>query len=489
MKATTSVRQYVVGALLGAAVVALPFGTMHVLDLGSRPAAAAEMPAPSHTAAAPLVAGLPNFSAIVARYGAAVVDIRVTGTVPVSNPMAEIPGFGNSPFAPFLRGFPQQQQQPQSQPMRAEGSGFIVSSDGFILTNAHVVANASHVTVRLKDRREFTAKVLGSDKTSDVAVLKIDATNLPTVQLGDSKDVQVGQWVLAIGAPFGLDNTATAGIVSAKGRTLPDGNYVPFIQTDVAVNPGNSGGPLFNLRGQVIGINSQIYSRSGGYMGVSFAIPIDVATQVSRQLRTGGHVSRAKLGVEIQGVNQALANSFGLKDPEGALVASVEPGSAAERAGIKPGDVILAMNGQSVATSSELPVRIATQAPGTTVHLKVWRNGAARDMTVKLGAMSDALTANATTGASKSSRLGLSVRPLTPDEQRQIDTTGGLLVEDVTGPAARAGIRPGDVVLAADGSPVKSAAQLHDLAVKAGHPIALLVQRGDARIFVPVRVG
>src|SRR6202034_3027317 len=280
-----------------------------------------------------------------------------------------------SPFAPFFRGFGF--QTPRPEPMHGEGSGFIIRADGVIMTNAHVVSGASEVTVRLTDRREFTAKVLGTDPKSDIAVIKINAHDLPTVKLGDSRGLKVGEWVLAIGAPFGFENSATAGIVSAKGRTL-DSGYVPFIQTDVPITPGNSGGPLFNMRGEVVGINSQIYSRSGGFMGVSFSIPIDVALKVSNQLETTGHVSRGKLGVVIQDVNQGLADSFGLPQPEGALVSSVEKGGPAAQAGIEPGDVILKMNGEIVGRSTELPVEIAEQAPGATVSLEVWRNHSTR---------------------------------------------------------------------------------------------------------------
>ncbi len=278
------------------------------------------------------------------------------------------------------------------QPARGEGSGFIVRSDGVILTNAHVVNGASEVVVRMTDRREYTAKVIGVDTKSDIAVIKIEAKDLPTVKIGDSRGLKVGEWVLAIGAPFGFENSATAGIVSAKGRTLDTG-VVPFIQTDVPINPGNSGGPLFNMRGEVVGINSQIYSRSGGYMGVSFAIPIDVAMGVSQQLQATGHVTRGKVGVTIQPVNQGLADSFGLPQPEGALVSSVEKGGPAEKAGIEPGDVILKLNGELLKNSSDLSVQIAAITPGTVVNLEVWRNHAAKNIAVTLGSLEDKRTA------------------------------------------------------------------------------------------------
>jgi serine protease Do len=351
------------------------------------------------------------------------------------------------------------------------------------------VSGASEVTVRLTDRREYTAKVVGVDTKSDVAVIRIPAKNLPTVKVGDTRNLRVGEWVVAIGAPFGFENSVTAGIVSAKGRTLPDSGYVPFIQTDVPINPGNSGGPLFNMRGEVIGMNSQIYTRSGGYQGVSFSIPIDVAMGVSQQLQTHGHVTRGKLGVVIQNVDQGLADSFGLPQPEGALVSSVEKGGAAERAGIEPGDVILKLNGQPVTQSNELPAVIAGLAPGTSVKLEVWRQHATREVSVKLAEMEDKRTASNTEHAQAGGKLGLAVRPLTSQEQRQAKTEGGLLVEQARGPAADAGLQQGDIVVAANGVPVSSVADLRNAVEKSKSHIALLVQRGDTRLFVPVRVG
>jgi serine protease Do len=451
-------------------------------------------------AAANPAAMLPDFSSMVQKYGPAVVNISVVTKVPTSfnsqgdensdegdggndNPFGP-----NSPFAPFFRGMPFPFQAPQPQPMHGEGSGFIIRTDGVIMTNAHVVNGAGEVTVRMTDRREYTAKVIGVDTKSDIAVLKIAAKDLPTVKIGDSRSLKVGEWVLAIGAPFGFENSATAGIVSAKGRTL-DSGYVPFIQTDVPINPGNSGGPLFNMRGEVVGINSQIYSRSGGYMGVSFSIPIDVAMQVGQQLQTSGHVSRGKLGVLIQPVTQGLADSFGLPQPEGALVSSVEKGGPAERAGVEPGDVILKLNGQPLKDSSELPVQIASANPGSSVTLEIWRNHASREVTVKLGAMEDKRTASTSGAQHEGGKLGLAVRPLTPSEQRGSNTKGGLVVERATGPAAEAGIQPGDVVLAANGAPVSTADELRSAVEKSKGHIALLIQRGDARLFVPVRVG
>jgi serine protease Do len=441
---------------------------------------------------------LPDFSSMVQKYGSAVVSIAVVSKTTASwnsqgdDDQGDDDGgnggnganpFGpNSPFAPFFRG-----QAPQQRPVHGEGSGFIIRPDGYIMTNAHVVNGASEVTVRMTDRREYTAKVVGVDTKSDVAVIKINAKDLPTVKIGDSRQLKVGEWVLAIGAPFGFENTATAGIVSAKGRTL-DSGYVPFIQTDVPINPGNSGGPLFNMRGEVVGINSQIYSRSGGYMGVSFSIPIDVAMQVGQQLQTSGHVTRGKLGVVIQNVTQGLADSFGLPQPEGALVSSVEKGGPAEHAGVEPGDVILKLNGEPLKDSSELPVRVAGVAPGTSVDLEIWRNHETRTISVKLGTMEDKRTAANANASAEGGKLGLAVRPLTAEEQRQASAKG-LVVESASGPAADAGIQPGDVVLAANGAPVTSADELRGAVEKSKGHIALLIQRGDTRLFVPVKVG
>ncbi|HUI59842.1 MAG TPA: trypsin-like peptidase domain-containing protein, partial [Steroidobacteraceae bacterium] len=372
------VKTQIAAALLGATAVAAPVGALYAFGTGSGAAAVQQQPAPTVTAPATgnPNAVLPDFSTMVQKYGPAVVNISVVTKIPASyspddedsdddSGQSQNPYGNQSPFAPFFRGFPI--QPPQQGPVHGEGSGFIVSADGTILTNAHVVNGASEVTVRLTDRREFTAKVVGVDTRSDVAVIRIPARNLPTVKIGDTRSLRVGEWVVAIGAPFGFENSVTAGIVSAKGRTLPDSGYVPFIQTDVPINPGNSGGPLFNMRGEVVGINSQIYTRSGGYQGVSFSIPIDVAMGVSQQLQTHGHVTRGKLGVQIQNVDQGLADSFGLPQPEGALVSSVEKGGAAERAGIEPGDVILKLNGEPVNQYTELPAVIAGLQPGTTV--------------------------------------------------------------------------------------------------------------------------
>jgi serine protease Do len=434
-------------------------------------------------------AGLPNFTAIVQQHGPAVVNISVTSRLQKT---AFAPDRfkldPDDPFSQFFRqfGIP----QPRGEvPMRGLGSGFIVSPDGVILTNAHVVADASNVMVKLTDKREYRAKVVGFDRASDVAVLKIDAKDLPAVKLPAADEVKVGEWVLAIGSPYGFENTVTAGIVSAKSRALPDGSYVPFIQTDVAVNPGNSGGPLFNMKGEVIGINSQIYSRSGGSQGVSFAIPIDVAMNVENQILKNGKVTRGQLGVTIQDVNQGLADSFGLKKPSGALVSSVATDSPAAKAGLQPGDVITRYNGTEVTSSSELPVLVTRAAPGSTAKLEVLRDGESRTFNVTLGEAKAVKAASAETSSENHGRLGIAARSLNPAERKQAGVAGGVVVENATGAAANAGIQSGDVILSLNGTPVKSIEELKALVSKAGKKVALLVLRDDARIFVPVDLG
>lgn len=451
-------------------------------------ASAAPLPTPVATQPAPATA-LPDMGSIVERNGPAVVNISVTGSHKTGASAPGMPQLDpDDPFYEFFRRFRAPQQNDEA-PVRGLGSGFIVTADGTILTNAHVVDGADEVTVKLTDKREFKAKVKGLDKASDVAVLKIEARDLPTVKIGSASNTRVGEWVLAIGSPFGFENSASAGIVSAKSRTLPDGSYVPFIQTDVAVNPGNSGGPLFNMAGEVIGINSQIYSRSGGYQGLSFAIPIEVAMGVEKQIVTSGKVQRGRLGVTIQDVNQSLAESFGLKKPAGALVSSVEKGSPAALAGIEPGDVILGVNGKEITNPGDLPAQIAGMSAGETAKLQIWRKGAARDIAVKVGTFSDQKVAADDTRETAKGRLGVAIRPLTPEEQRQAETNGGVLVQEVSGPAARAGIQPGDIIVSVNGERVSGAEQLRSLIAKAGKRVAILVERGDSRIFVPVDLG
>jgi serine protease Do len=432
---------------------------------------------------------LPDFTVLVDRYGPAVVNVSVVEKV---QPAAEFNGPNLSPDDPFydffkrFRGVPRGQQQPS----RGLGSGFIISSDGYILTNAHVVADASQVRVKMSDRRELSATVVGIDRKSDVAVIKVDAKNLPTVTLGDPSKVKPGEWVIAIGSPFGLENSVTAGIVSATSRALPNDNYVPFIQTDVPVNPGNSGGPLFNMRGEVIGINSQIYSQSGGYMGISFAIPIDVAVGVKDQLVKYGKVSRGRIGVTIQEVTQDFAESFGLDRPHGALVSSVEKDGPAAKAGIEPGDVILKVNGTEVDRQSELPALIAGLKVGSSANIEVFRKGSTKIVDVKIGELKEDEERLAKTSFKpETNKLGLSLRALTDDEQREAQTEGKLLVEDVSGPAALAGVQPGDVILGVNGSPVKTIADLKNATDKAKKTVALLVERDNAQIYIPIRIG
>jgi serine protease Do len=466
-----------------------------LLDTNSAHAAtsaAATAGSSAGTRLAPIPFGsAPDYRAIVAQNRAAVVGITAEGSQPRERVQQREFGpqespFGDDPFFRFFRGLPMPHD---NTPARALGSGFIVRPDGVILTNAHVVRDAQHVTVKLADHREFRAKVLGLDASSDVAVLKVDAHDLPIVRLADSDQVAVGDYVLAIGAPYGLEESATAGIVSAKGRTLPGDSPVPFLQTDVAVNPGNSGGPLFDAHGAVVGINSQIYSNTGGYQGVSFAIPIDVAEHVEQQILKTGKVAHARLGVYVQPVDQSLASSFKLGAPQGALVSKVEPDSAASRAGVQVGDVILKLNGKEVSDAGSLKYQVDSSQPGETVKLDMWRNGKALTLEAQLqnAASGEELASNG--AAEDHAKLGLAVRPLSPEERTQAGVPAGLLVERSSGPAAEAGIEPGDVVLAADGTQLKSVEQLREIASKHKDVIALLIQRGDSRIFVPVQLG
>ena len=459
------------------------------------PATAPVAAAAPAAAGAPLVA-LPDFSQIAARNSPAVVNISVTGSTKVAldtSGQAGADDFGNDPFLEFFRRFqgPQGGQRGgRDVPTHGLGSGFIVSPDGIIMTNAHVVRDAREVTVKLNDRREFRAKVLGSDPKTDIAVLKIDASNLPVVPLGHSNDLKVGEWVLAIGSPYGFDSTVTAGVVSAKGRSLPDDSNVPFIQTDVAVNPGNSGGPLFNTRGEVVGINSQIYSQTGGFQGLSFAIPIDLAGRIKDQIVATGKASHAKLGVTVQEVNQGFADSFKLATPEGALVANVERGSPADKAGLKSGDVVRKVNGQRIIASADLPALVGTSLPGDKISLDVWRDGKIVTLTATLGNAADKVAEVAKSdGAAGKVKLGLALRPLQSDEKREAGISAGLLVEDAGGAAANAGVQPGDVLLSVNGRPVNTVEQVRDVVEKSAKSVALLIQRGPDKIFIPVRLG
>jgi serine protease Do len=495
----------IVAALIAAGVLATGSASAmgwHPSDWFSRPAAqtaaaqpgtaptqqnAAAAPATPATPIAPTTA--PNYAAIVKRYGPAVVNINTEGMMKTSAQEMP-PGAENDPFFQFFRGMPgMNRQMPQQVPVRGEGSGFIVGSDGIILTNAHVVRDAQEVMVKLTDRREYKAKVLGSDPKTDVAVLKIDAHDLPVVALGNAKALSVGDYVLAIGSPFGFEQSATSGIVSAKGRSLPGDGYVPFIQTDVAVNPGNSGGPLFDANGAVVGINSQIYSQTGGYQGLSFAIPIDVALQVKDQIVSTGHVDHARLGVAVQELNQTLANSFKLDQPDGALVASIEPDSPAAKAGLKPGDVIQSYNGNPISRSGDLPALVGMAKPGDVAKLGIWRDGRKETLTATLAAAQDKGDDSAQASAAQGGKLGVAVRPLTPEERQEAKLAGGMLVEDAGGAAARAGIQPGDIIVAVNGNKVASVADLQKQVSGDGKQLAVLVPRGDQRIFLPVRLG
>ncbi|MBL8505651.1 MAG: DegQ family serine endoprotease [Methylobacillus glycogenes] len=451
---------------------------------------------------------LPDFTELAEKQGSSVVNISVTQVaqsnqggspfqgMPDEEALNEffrrfgIPGIPGNPRGPGGQGAPQQPEY-KSQSL---GSGFILSSDGYILTNAHVVREADEVIVKLNDKREFKAKIIGADRKTDVALLKIEATGLPKVTIGNPEQLKVGEWVVAIGSPFGLESTLTAGVVSAKGRALPQENFVPFIQTDVAINPGNSGGPLFNLKGEVVGINSQIYSRTGGYMGLSFSIPIDVAIDVSNQLKSAGHVSRGWLGIGIQEITKDLAESFGMKNTNGALVAGVEKGSPAEKGGLEPGDVVVKFDSKPVTTSSDLPRIVGATKPGKQVPVDVLRKGASKVLTITLGEMpadkDEVAAAPQSNAKPESNRLGLTLRELTPQQRRSLNGRNALLVVDAQGAAAQAGIRRGDLVLGFNNTEVQSLEQFGKQvnAIPAGKTVALLVQRGENTLYVPVKI-
>jgi serine protease Do len=445
--------------------------------------------------------GLPDFTELAEKQGAAVVNISTT-QVTRSSQMSPFPFDENDPAFEFFKRFIPRHPggaAPREFENKSLGSGFIVSGDGYILTNAHVVDGADEVTVRLTDKREFKAKIIGADKRTDVALIRIEANGLPAVKLGDPAQLKVGEWVVAIGSPFGFDNSVTAGIVSAKGRSLPQENYVPFIQTDVAINPGNSGGPLFNMRGEVVGINSQIYSRSGGYMGVSFAIPIDVAMEIQSQLRASGKVSRGRLGVVIQEVNKELAESLGLSKPMGAVVNAVEKGGPADKAGLEPGDVILKFDGKPINASADLPRLVAATKPGTRSTLQVWRKGTTRDIAVTVGEMVDEKTAANRQGRGakppeqQANRLGLVVSELSAEQKRDLKMSSGLLVEDVRGAGSRTDLRPGDIIIALISkgatTEIKTVDQFNKLLAQfeKGSNVTLLIRRGEMQTFVTIK--
>jgi len=444
--------------------------------------------------AAPQLA-LPDFTQLVENQGRAVVNIRTVQTV--REVVRDVPeGMENDPFAEFFRRF----APPQLREYRTGGmgSGFILSADGYVLTNAHVIADADEMIVTLNDKREYKAKVVGSDARTDVALLKIDATGLPFVKLGKVDQLKVGEWVLAIGSPFGFENTVTSGIVSAKGRHLPDESYVPFIQTDAAVNPGNSGGPLFNLKGEVVGINSQIYSRSGGFMGISFAIPVDVALDVAEQLKKNGKVSRSRIGVSIQDVSKELAASFGLQDAQGALITSVEKDGPAAKAGVRAGDVVLQVGGKAVESSEDLPRLLGGVLPGSKVELGVWRGRALVKVALVTAEMQDEdprTAERAYKGKQEGGQdevgttTGLALQAVAPALLQKLGVKFGLAVRGATGPALKAGMQQGDVIVGVGGEELQSARQLVQAiqAVKPGDALALRVLRDGAPLFVALK--
>jgi serine protease Do len=468
------------------------------------PAVHAEAPAAAGAGAAPVVtppvAGLPDFADLVDKAGPAVVNIRTTERVKLGQG-----GGGDEEMQEFLRRFfggqmpprggrgGRGQQQPEEEVQRGVGSGFIISDDGYVMTNAHVVEGADEVTVTLTDRREFKAKVLGADKRSDVALLKVEARNLPSLRIGDSNKIRVGEWVIAIGSPFNLENTVTAGIISAKARDT--GEYLPLIQSDVAVNPGNSGGPLINMRGEVIGINSQIATLSGAYNGISFAVPIDEVMRVADQIKKTGKVTRGRLGVQISEVTRDVAESLGLGRARGAEVAMVEPGGPAEKAGVKVGDIILKFNGKDIEKSSDLPRQVGGSAVGSRATVTVWRRGQQLDLPVTIVELQDEQAPGAKAQPKKkapdqsTNALGLQVSDLTAAQKRELKIEAGVLVDFVDGRAATAGIQAGDLILQINNSEVNSAAQFNGLVTKldAKKPVALLVRRDGVTRYVVIK--
>ncbi|SMG03085.1 DegQ family serine endoprotease [Burkholderia singularis] len=471
-------------------------------------AAASNVTATPAAGAAPATrAGLPDFADLVEKVGPAVVNIRTTANVPTDTRGGLPPGFDNGDMSEFFRRFfgiplpqpggpknapSQPDAPPDTEQNRGVGSGFVLSSDGYVMTNAHVVDDADTIYVTLTDKREFKAKLIGVDERTDVAIVKINATNLPTVAIGDSNRVRVGEWVVAIGSPFGLDNTVTAGIVSAKGRNT--GDYLPFIQTDVAVNPGNSGGPLINMSGEVIGINSQIYSRTGGFMGISFAIPIDEAMRVAEQLKASGKVTRGRIAIAIGEVTKDVADSIGLPKAEGALVSSVEPGGPADKAGLQPGDIILKFNGRPVDTASDLPRMVGDTKPGAKATVTVWRKGQSRDLPITIAETPGDKVAKmggrqSPQAKPRSNALGLTVSDLSPEQLKALKLRNGVQIDAADGPATRAGLQRGDIVLRVGDIDITSAKQFVDVTSKldAQRTIALLVRRGDNTQFIPIR--
>ena len=437
---------------------------------------------------------LPDFTKLVEQEDGAVVNIQASRTnenttlASGENDIDQLPE--NDPFSEFFKRL-QPNQADLVEPGDDEynfGSGFLISSDGYILTNTHVLSGMNSIKVVLNNRREYTARLVGSDTQTDIALLKIDAQGLPTVKIGDPKTLRVGEWVAAIGAPFGFDNSVTAGIVSAKGRSLPNENYTPFIQTDVAINPGNSGGPLFNLRGQVVGVNSQIYSQSGGFMGISFAIPIDVAMNVADQLRRNGKVERGRIGVVIQEVNYDLAKSFGLQAANGALISQVTPGGPADKAGLQPGDIVQSVNGENVKASSDLPVLVGMMPPGTQLTLGIWRNGKREEVQVTLGSSNTGSTDagnQSGSGTNADNGSGFTSEPT----GLQLRSQGqGLLVLQVEGAAQQAGLRRGDIILMVNRTAVSDENSFNQALNHADRTVALLIQRGNSKLFLALEL-
>lgn len=493
MKTVSVARTALLSMLLSLAGVAIP-------------ALTGLTPAQAQTAA---VTTLPDFADLAEKTGPAVVNIRTTERVKPGQGGTGVPGAEDEEMQEFFRkffGVPMPRQpQPERSPRngrkqgpqqeeevpRGVGSGFIISADGFVLTNAHVVDGADEVYVTLTDKREFKAKIIGVDKRTDVAVVKIEGNNLPRLAIGDPSKLRVGEWVIAIGSPFGLDNTVTSGIISAKARDT--GDYLPLIQTDVAVNPGNSGGPLINLRGEVVGINSQIYSRSGGYMGISFAVPIDEAMRVAEQLRISGRVTRGRIGVQIGEVTKDVAESLGLQRAQGALIQRVEPGGPAEKGGLEAGDIILKFNGTSIEKSSDLPRVVGATKPGTRSSLTIWRKGANKEVNLAVAELEPEKVAKKEESKPKPAQapnaLGLVVNDLTEAQKKELKLDGGAIVEAVEGAAARAGLRTGDIIMRLNNNDVKDAKQFNGLVAKLEpkKTVVVLVRRGEASQFVPIR--
>lgn len=494
---TALLRRLLLVSTLVSAIIGVPLHAAPVLANPASAPTAAPAPAP--------LSSLPDFTQLVDKVGPAVVNIRTTERV---HTQPGVPGLNNDDMAELFRRFfgipmpgprntPRKRAPtpPDEEQNSGVGSGFIISPDGYVMTNAHVVDGADTIYVTLTDKREFKAKLIGADKDTDVALVKIDATNLPVVVLGDSNKLRVGEWVVAIGSPFGLDNTVTAGIVSAKSRNT--GDYLPFIQTDVAVNPGNSGGPLINMRGEVIGINSMIYSQTGGFMGISFAIPIDEVMRVADQLKKTGRVVRGRIGVAISEVTKDVAESLNLKRTQGALVRSVDPGGPADKAGVMGGDIILKFNGRAVENATDLPRMVGETKPGTRVTLQVLRKGSVHDLAVVVGqqdANQSAATNKGALGESQApaaqNALGLVVSDLSAAQRAELKLkNAGVMVEQADGPAGYAGIQQGDIILRVGDTDITSAKQFNDVVshLDSKKLVAVLVRRGDATQFVPLR--